>query len=98
MYYRRSEVRRIVQPQGLLLFHVNALEDCPLRAKRTPPVRERAPKDLLEADGHTMHVFSAAYRRELRTGWGEVHLELIESAAHPTGEAFTCVWRGVAHA
>lgn len=31
-----TEVRRIVQPQGLLLFHVNALEDCPLWAKRTP--------------------------------------------------------------
>jgi len=92
------EVRRIVQPQGLLLFYVNALEDCPLRAKRTPPVRELAPNDTLEADGQTMHVFSAAYLRELLTGWGEVHLELIESAAHTTGEPFKCVWRGVAHA
>ena len=27
------------------------------------------------------------------TGWGEVHLELIESAAHTTGEPFKCVWR-----
>ena len=93
-----TEVRRIVQPQGLFLFHVNALEDCPLRAKRTPPVRELAPNDTLEADGQTMHVFSAAYLRELLTGWGEVHLELIESAAHTTGEPFKCVWRGVAHA
>jgi hypothetical protein len=44
-----------------------------------------------------MHCFSAAYLQELLTGWGEVHLELIESAAHITGEPFKCVWRGVAH-
>jgi hypothetical protein len=93
-----TEVRRIVQPQGLLLFHVNALEDCLLRAKRKPPVRELAPNDILEANGQTMHFFSAAYLRELLTGWGEVHLELIEIAAHTTGEPFKCVWRGVAHA
>jgi SAM-dependent methyltransferase len=50
-----TEVRRMVQPQGLLLFHVNALEDRPLRAKRKPPVRELAPNDILEANGQTMH-------------------------------------------
>jgi hypothetical protein len=93
-----TEVRRIVQPQGLFLFHVNALEDRPLRAKRKPPVRELAPNYILEADGQTMHFFSAAYLRELLTGWGEVYLELIEIAARTTGEPFKCVWRGVAHA
>ena len=93
-----AEVRRIVRPQGLFLFHVNALEDRPLRAKRKPPVRDLAPNYILEADGKTMHFFSAAYLRELLTGWGEVHLELIEIAARTTGEPFKCVWRGVAHA
>ena len=63
-----TEVRCIVQPQGLLLFHVNALEDCPLRAKRTPPVRALAPHDILEADGQTMHCFSAAYAHGLGRG------------------------------
>lgn len=93
-----TEVRRIVRPQGLFLLHVNALEDRPLRAKRKPPVRELAPNYILEADGQTMHFFSAAYLRELLMGWGEVHLELIEIAARTTGEPFKCVWRGVAHA
>jgi SAM-dependent methyltransferase len=93
-----TEVRRIVRPQGLFLLHVNALEDHPLRAKRKPPVRELAPNYILEADGQTMHFFSAAYLRELLMGWGEVHLELIEIAARTTGEPFKCVWRGVAHA
>jgi SAM-dependent methyltransferase len=64
-----AEVRRIVRPQGLFLFHVNALEDRPLRAKRKPPVRDLAPNDILETDGKTMHFFSAAYLRELLTGW-----------------------------
>ena len=50
-----AEVRRIVRPQGLFLFHVNALEDRPLRAKRKPPVRDLAPNYILEADGKTMH-------------------------------------------
>ena len=71
---------------------------CPLRAKRKPPVREVAPNYILEADGQTMHFFSAAYLRELLIGWGEVHLELIEIAARTAGEPFKCVWRGVAHA
>jgi SAM-dependent methyltransferase len=93
-----AEVRRIVRPQGLLLFHVNALEDRPLRAKRKPPVRDLAPNYILETDGKTMHFFSAAYLRELLTGWGEVHLELIEITARTTGEPFKYVWRGVAHA
>ena len=92
------EVRRIVRPQGLFLFHVNALEDRPLRAKRKPPVQDLAPNYILETDGKTMHFFSAAYLRELLTSWGEVHLELIEIASRTTGEPFKCVWRGMAHA
>jgi SAM-dependent methyltransferase len=93
-----AEIRRIARPQGLFLFHVNALEDRPLRAKRKPPVRDLAPDYILETDGKIMHFFSAAYLRELLTGWGEVHLELIEIASRTTGEPFKCVWRGVAHA
>jgi hypothetical protein len=65
-----TEVRRIVRPQGLFLFHVNALADRPLRAKRKPPVYELTPNYILEADGQTMHFFSAAYLRQLLTGWG----------------------------
>lgn len=92
-----AEVRRVLRHKGVFLFHVNALEDRPLRAKRKPPVREIAPNYILETDGKTMHFFSAAYLRELLTGWGEVHLELIEIASRTTGEPFKYVWRGVAH-
>ena len=91
-----AEVRRVVRRRGIFLFHVNALEDRPLRAKRKPPVREIAPNYILEADGQTMHFFSAAYLRELLTGWGTVHLEFVEIPERRTGEPFKCVWRGVA--
>lgn len=91
-----AEVRRIVHRGGVFLFHVNALEDRPLRAKRKPPGREIAPNYILEADGQTMHFFSAAYLRALLTGWGTVQLEFVEIPEHLTGEPFKCVWRGVA--
>ena len=91
-----AEVRRIVRRRGVFLFHVNALEDRPLRAKRKPPVRDIAPNYILEADGKTMHFFSAAYLRALLTGWGDVSLEFVEIPNRMTGEPFKCVWRGVA--
>src|SRR5574341_1034788 len=85
-----AEVRRIVRRGGIFLFHVNALEDRPLRAKRKPPVREIAPNYILEADGQTMHFFSEAYLRELLTGWGTVQLEFVEIRERMTGEPFKC--------
>ena len=91
-----AEVRRIVRRGGVFLFHVNALEDRPLRAKRKPPVQEIASNYILEADGQTMHFFSAVYLRELLSGWGTVPLEFVEIPQRTTGESFKCVWRGVA--
>jgi SAM-dependent methyltransferase len=92
-----AEVQRIVRPGGMFLFHVNALEDRPLHAKRKPPVQELEPHYILEADGQTMHFFSASYLRELLTGWSHVHLEFVEITERRTGEPFKCVWRGVAY-
>src|SRR5690348_1493329 len=55
-----AEVGRLVRPGGLFLFHVNALEDRPLRAHRQP-ARELEPDYVAEESGQTMHFFSEAY-------------------------------------
>lgn len=73
-----AEVKRVLRPAGVFVFHVNALEDRPVRAKRRPPVRELEPNYILESDGQTMHFFSEAYLRELLAEWRGVHLEFLE--------------------
>src|SRR6266487_154836 len=90
------DVKRILRPAGLLLFHVNALEDRPIRAKRKPPVRELEPNYILEADGQTMHFFSETYLRDLLQGWSDVELEFLTITAHTSEEWWKCAWRGVA--
>jgi SAM-dependent methyltransferase len=90
-----TEVGRLVRPGGLFLFHVNALEDRPLRA-RSLPARELEPDYVAEESGQTMHFFSDAYLRELLAGWQEVHLASVSIPHRETGEPFKQVWRGVA--
>ncbi len=90
-----AEVGRLVRPGGLLVFHVNALEDRPLRAGRLP-ARELEPDYVAEASGQTMHFFSEAYLRELLDGWRELRLALVAVPHRKTGEPFKQVWRGVA--
>jgi len=91
-----AEVRRLVRPGGLFLFHVNALEDRPLRAARIP-AREIEPDFVAEESGQTMHFFSEAYLRELLADWRELRLEAVPVPHHRTGEPFKQVWRGIAH-
>jgi SAM-dependent methyltransferase len=91
-----AEVRRLVRPGGLFLFHVNALEDRPLRA-RWQPARELEADYVAEESGQTMHFFSEAYLRELLGGWRELHLGAVQIAHPETGELFKHVWRGIAH-
>ena len=43
-----AEIERVVRPGGLLLFHVNATSDRPLRAMRIPVERELEPDYVLE--------------------------------------------------
>lgn len=90
-----AEVRRLVRPGGLFLFHVNALEDRPLRA-RWLPARELEADYVAEESGQTMHFFSEAYLRELLAGWRELHLGSIQIPHRETGEPFKQVWRGIA--
>jgi SAM-dependent methyltransferase len=90
-----AEVGRLVRPGGLFLFHVNALEDRPLRA-RWQPARELEPDYVAEESGQTMHFFSEAYLRELLGAWQEVHLVPVPVPHRETGELFKHVWRGIA--
>jgi SAM-dependent methyltransferase len=90
-----AEVRRVVRPIGLFVFHVNALEDRPLRA-RALPARELEPDYVKEDSGQTMHFFSKAYLRELLTDWQEVNLIPVAVPHRQTGEPYKQVWRGIA--
>ena len=92
-----AEVRRVLDPQGLFLFHLNSLEDRPFRAWRKPEVREIEKNYILEQDGQTMHFFSEAYLLELLTGWQEVKLELVRLPGDvERGFSPKRVWRGMA--
>lgn len=77
-----SEVKRMLRPDGLFLFHLNSTEDRPLRAKWSPPVREIELNYILEKGGGTMHFFSRAYLLELLSDWHPVNLEHIEILKH----------------
>jgi SAM-dependent methyltransferase len=90
-----AEVGRLVRAGGLFVFHVNALEDRPLRA-RCLPARELEPDYVAEESGQTMHFFSEAYLRELLRGWQEVQLVPVPVPHRETGEPFKQVWRGIA--
>jgi SAM-dependent methyltransferase len=90
-----AEVGRLVRPGGLFLFHVNALEDRPLRACQLPS-RELEPDYVAEESGQTMHFFSEAYLRELLEGWRQVRLVLVSVPHRQTGELYKYVWRGIA--
>jgi SAM-dependent methyltransferase len=88
-----AQVGRLVRADGLFVFHVNSLEDRPLRA-RNLPARELEPNYVIEESGQTMHFFSEAYLRELLARWREVQLASVP--IHKTDEPFKHVWRGIA--
>ena len=92
-----AEIRRLVRPGGLFLFHVNAIEDRPLRARWRPVARELEQDFVLEESGQTMHFFSEPYLRELLQEWDELRLDPVEITRRETGEKFKQVWRGVAY-
>ena len=90
-----AQVGRLVRAGGLFLFHVNSLEDRPLRV-RSLPARELEPDYVAEESGQTMHFFSGAYLRELLGGWQEVQLVPLPVPHRKTGELYKHVWRGIA--
>jgi SAM-dependent methyltransferase len=88
-----AEVARVVAPGGLFVFHLNSVEDAPLRRRLRPPVSQLEENYVLEADGQTMHFFSEEYLRKLLAGWVTVHLEPV---AIPRLIPCKKVWRCVA--
>lgn len=90
-----AEVGRLVRTGGLFVFHVNALEDRPLRA-RWQLARELEPDYVAEESGQTVHFFSEAYLRELLGGWQELQLASVPIPHRETGEPYKHVWRGIA--
>jgi SAM-dependent methyltransferase len=92
-----AEIGRVVRPGGLLLFHVNALEDRPLRARTRPGTQQIEPDFVLEPSGQTMHFFSPAYLRDLLAPWADLHLTAVPITDPATGHLHKQVWRGQAH-
>jgi SAM-dependent methyltransferase len=90
-----AEVARVVRSTGLFLFHVNASDDRPLRAKRRPVARELEPDYVLEEAGQTVRFFSRDVLEELLAGW-DMQLQHVEIGDDETGEPFKRVWRGMA--
>jgi SAM-dependent methyltransferase len=90
-----AEVGRLVRTGGLFVFHVNALEDRPLRA-RWQAARELEPDYVAEESGQTMHFFSESYLRELLGEWRELQLTSVPILHSETGEPYKHVWRGIA--
>jgi SAM-dependent methyltransferase len=90
-----TEIGRVVRPAGLFLFHVNAVEDAPLRARTRPVARQLETNYVREDTGQTMHFFSDGYLRELLADWHELRLEPVEITDPVTGVPFKQVWRGI---
>jgi SAM-dependent methyltransferase len=90
-----AEIGRVVRSGGLFLFHVNAHDDRPLRARRRPVARELEPDYVLEKAGQTVRFFPRELLLELLRGW-DVELEHVEISDEDTGEPFKRVWRGIA--
>ncbi|MGE5132746.1 MAG: class I SAM-dependent methyltransferase [Gemmatimonadota bacterium] len=90
-----AQVGRLVRAGGLFVFHVNSLDDRPLRARRLP-ARELGPDYVAEESGQTMHFFSEAYLRELLAGWQQVQLVPVLIPHRESGEPYKHVWRGTA--
>lgn len=92
-----AEVKRVLIPQGIFLFHLNALEDRPFRAWKKPEVREIERNYILEQDGQTMRFFSEAYLLELLEDWRDVELEFVRLPGDAKlGYSPKRVWRGIA--
>jgi SAM-dependent methyltransferase len=92
-----GEMRRVVRPHGLLLLHVNSIEDLPYRSQRLGRLRVQAlgPDFYREANGQTVHFFSEDYCRDVLADWAILeltHLRLRDEA----DTIFKCVWRCVA--
>jgi SAM-dependent methyltransferase len=90
-----ARIGRLLRPHGLFLFHVNALADRPLRARRLPVARELEPDYVLEESGQAVRFFSESYLRELLRDWSDLQLDAVQATHRRAGEPKQ-VWRGIA--
>ncbi len=88
-----AEIERVLRPDGLLLFHVNADSDRPLRAKARPVERELEPDYVVECAGQRVRFFSRAYLDDVLADWADVEATLVEILHEETGKPYKHVWR-----
>jgi SAM-dependent methyltransferase len=90
-----ARIGRLLRPHGLFLFHVNALEDRPLRARRLPVARELERDYVLEESGQAVRFFAESYLRELLRDWSDLQLDPVQTTHRRVREPKQ-VWRGIA--
>jgi ubiquinone/menaquinone biosynthesis C-methylase UbiE len=76
-----SEVKRVLQQDGLFLFHVGALEDRYLRPSYRH-AREIEPNYVVSENLGARRFFSEEYLHELMSDWQTVYLEPVEIFHH----------------
>lgn len=91
-----EDVRRLLRPGGLFLFHVNAQGDRLLRERWRPVLRELEPDYVLEEAGQTVRFFSRIDLADLLASWHVVMLDHVEILHERTNKPFKRVWRVVA--
>jgi SAM-dependent methyltransferase len=92
-----TEMGRVLRPGGLLLLHVNSIEDMAYRTEHFGRARvQTLEADFYrEMDGQTMHFFSEDYCRDILAGW--LRVELTPVRLRDAADAvIKCVWRCVA--
>jgi SAM-dependent methyltransferase len=93
-----ADVRRVLRPGGLFLFHVNAQDDRRLREQARPIRHELEPDYVLEEAGQTVRFFSRTYLDDVLTGWHVVMLEHLEITRGRETVPRKRVWRVAARA
>ena len=91
-----QEVKRILRPSGIFIFHVNSVDDRALRARQRQVSEKLGPSRVREADGQTVHFFSQSELEGHFQEWTHLEIEHLFVSDRITGEPFKAVWRGCA--
>ena len=91
-----QEVKRILRPSGIFIFHVNSVDDRALRARRRQVTEKLGPNRVREADGQTVRFFSQSELEGHFREWTRLKVEHLLVPDRITGEPFKAVWRGCA--
>lgn len=89
-----GELRRVLACGGVLVMHVNALEEGEQRKTQGKVVRELEPRFYLERDQVTRRYFDGGDLEQLLEGWVVVEMERLE-IRNGQGKSKFC-WRAVA--